>query len=112
MFGALHPDEIDGYFRREYGRCVATLVRFFGDIDLAEDARVVLAEAIVFGRSGMGETVDDGQIAAANALSDIYAMGAEPVSAERARPEALRVHLKHEIDTLAPLLIKAGAQVN
>ena len=30
------------------------------DIDLAEDARVVLAEAIVFGRSGMGETVDDG----------------------------------------------------
>ena len=39
-------------------------------------------------------------------------LGAEPVSAERARPEALRVHLKHEIDTLAPLLIKAGAQVN
>ena len=34
----LHPDEIDGYFRREYGRCVATLVRFFGDIDLAEEA--------------------------------------------------------------------------
>jgi RNA polymerase sigma-70 factor, ECF subfamily len=34
----LHPDEIDGYFRREYGRCVATLVRFFGDIDIAEEA--------------------------------------------------------------------------
>ena len=34
----LHPDEIDGYFRREYGRCVATLVRFFGDIDVAEEA--------------------------------------------------------------------------
>lgn len=31
-------DEIDGYFRREYGRCVATLVRFFGDIDIAEEA--------------------------------------------------------------------------
>jgi urease accessory protein len=29
------------------------------DIDLAEDARLVLAEAIVFGRAGMGETVDD-----------------------------------------------------
>jgi urease accessory protein len=29
------------------------------DIDLAEDARLLLAEAIVFGRSGMGETVDD-----------------------------------------------------
>ena len=27
-----------GHFRREYGRCVATLVRLFGDIDLAEEA--------------------------------------------------------------------------
>jgi RNA polymerase sigma-70 factor (ECF subfamily) len=34
----LRSDEIDGYFRREYGRCVATLVRFFGDIDIAEEA--------------------------------------------------------------------------
>ncbi len=31
-------DEIAAQFRREYGRCVATLVRFFGDIDLAEEA--------------------------------------------------------------------------
>ncbi len=30
--------EIEEHFRREYGRCVATLVRFFGDIDLAEEA--------------------------------------------------------------------------
>jgi urease accessory protein len=30
------------------------------DIDLAADARLLLAEAIVFGRSGMGEAVDDG----------------------------------------------------
>src|SRR5262249_56814069 len=30
------------------------------DIDLAEHARLVLAEAIVFGRAGMGDTVDDG----------------------------------------------------
>jgi RNA polymerase sigma-70 factor, ECF subfamily len=30
--------EIEGHFRREYGRCVATLVRFFGDIDIAEEA--------------------------------------------------------------------------
>jgi urease accessory protein len=29
------------------------------EIDLAEDARLILAEAIVFGRSGMGETVDE-----------------------------------------------------
>src|SRR5215472_4702976 len=33
-----HRDEIEGHFRREYGRCVATLVRFLGDIDLAEEA--------------------------------------------------------------------------
>jgi urease accessory protein len=30
------------------------------DIELAEDARLLLAEAIVFGRAGMGEAVDDG----------------------------------------------------
>jgi RNA polymerase sigma-70 factor, ECF subfamily len=35
---SLHRDDIEGYFRREYGRCVATLVRFFGDIDIAEEA--------------------------------------------------------------------------
>jgi RNA polymerase sigma-70 factor (ECF subfamily) len=35
---ALRPGEIEGYFRREYGRCVASLVRFLGDIDLAEEA--------------------------------------------------------------------------
>jgi RNA polymerase sigma-70 factor (ECF subfamily) len=31
-------DEIAACFRREYGRCVATLIRFFGDIDIAEEA--------------------------------------------------------------------------
>ena len=30
--------EIERVFREEYGRAVATLVRFFGDIDLAEEA--------------------------------------------------------------------------
>jgi RNA polymerase sigma-70 factor, ECF subfamily len=35
---AVSADEIEGHFRREYGRCVATLVRFFGDIDIAEEA--------------------------------------------------------------------------
>jgi RNA polymerase sigma-70 factor (ECF subfamily) len=29
-------EEIGRVFRAEYGRCVATLVRFLGDIDLAE----------------------------------------------------------------------------
>jgi urease accessory protein len=32
------------------------------DIDLAGDARLLLAEAIVFGRSGMGEAVDDSRL--------------------------------------------------
>ena len=30
--------DIEAVFRREYGRCVATLIRFLGDIDIAEDA--------------------------------------------------------------------------
>jgi len=34
----VHRDEIERHFRSEYGRCVATLVRFFGDIDIAEEA--------------------------------------------------------------------------
>jgi RNA polymerase sigma-70 factor (ECF subfamily) len=32
------PDALDAVFRREAGRCIATLVRVLGDIDLAEDA--------------------------------------------------------------------------
>jgi RNA polymerase sigma-70 factor, ECF subfamily len=31
-------DDIEAVFRREYGRCVAALIRFLGDIDLAEEA--------------------------------------------------------------------------
>jgi RNA polymerase sigma-70 factor (ECF subfamily) len=34
----LPAEVIEGHFRREYGRTVATLVRFFGDIDVAEEA--------------------------------------------------------------------------
>src|SRR5258708_40154972 len=30
--------EVEGIFRREYGRAVSVLVRVFGDIDIAEDA--------------------------------------------------------------------------
>src|SRR5260370_26447338 len=29
---------VEGVFRREYGRCVASLIRFLGDIDAAEEA--------------------------------------------------------------------------
>ncbi len=32
------------------------------DVDLAEDATLLLAEALVFGRSAMGETVEHGQV--------------------------------------------------
>jgi RNA polymerase sigma-70 factor (ECF subfamily) len=32
------PSDLERVFRAEYGRCVATLVRFLGDIDLAEEA--------------------------------------------------------------------------
>ncbi len=32
------------------------------DVDIAADARLLLAEAIVFGRSGMGEAVDDSSL--------------------------------------------------
>ena len=31
-------DDLDAVFRREAGRCTATLIRVLGDIDLAEDA--------------------------------------------------------------------------
>jgi RNA polymerase sigma-70 factor (ECF subfamily) len=34
----LDADEVGRIFREEYGRCVATLIRVFGDIDVAEDA--------------------------------------------------------------------------
>jgi RNA polymerase sigma-70 factor (ECF subfamily) len=30
--------DVEDVFRREYGRCVATLIRFLGDIDIAEEA--------------------------------------------------------------------------
>ncbi len=32
------PVTVEAVFRREYGRCVATLIRFLGDIDAAEEA--------------------------------------------------------------------------
>ncbi|HEX4218810.1 MAG TPA: sigma-70 family RNA polymerase sigma factor, partial [Acidimicrobiales bacterium] len=35
---AVEPSQIERHFRNEYGRAVATLVRSFGDIDVAEEA--------------------------------------------------------------------------
>ncbi len=40
------------------------------------------------------------------------AMGISAVSPDLARPEALRAHLKNEIDTLGGLLVKAGVKAN
>jgi putative tricarboxylic transport membrane protein len=42
--------------------------------------------------------------------SRLAASGAETVAAERARPEALRAHLKSEIDKWVPIIKKAGIQ--
>jgi tripartite-type tricarboxylate transporter receptor subunit TctC len=42
----------------------------------------------------------------------LESMGMAAVPADHARPEALRAHLKNEIDTLGGLLIKAGVQDN
>ena len=42
----------------------------------------------------------------------LEAMGVAAVPLERGTPEALRAHLKNEMDTLGPLLLKSGAQLN
>lgn len=42
----------------------------------------------------------------------LEAMGISAVSVEQASPEALRAHLKNEIDTLGGLLVKAGVKAN
>jgi tripartite-type tricarboxylate transporter receptor subunit TctC len=42
----------------------------------------------------------------------LEAMGVAAVPLERGKPEALRAHLKNEMDTLGPLLLKSGAQLN
>ena len=38
--------------------------------------------------------------------------GAETVATERAQPEALRAHLKSEIDKWVPIIKKAGVQAD
>jgi len=42
----------------------------------------------------------------------LEAMGIAAVGVDQARPEALRAHLKNEIDTLGSLLVKAGVKAN
>jgi hypothetical protein len=54
------------------------------------------------------------QIAYADLLPEVRSrlesMGVAAVSPEQASPEALRAHLKYEIDTLGGLLVKAAVQ--
>jgi tripartite-type tricarboxylate transporter receptor subunit TctC len=58
--------------------------------------------------------IDTLSVALQEALKDpevenrLNTAGAETVSSERARPEALRAHLKSEIDRWAPIIMKAG----
>jgi tripartite-type tricarboxylate transporter receptor subunit TctC len=42
----------------------------------------------------------------------LEAMGVSAVTPDLAKPEALRAHLKNEIDTLGSLLTKAGVKAN
>ena len=42
----------------------------------------------------------------------LEAMGITAVNLDQARPDALRAHLKYEIDTLGGLLVKAGVKAN
>ena len=42
----------------------------------------------------------------------LEAMGITAVNMDQARPDALRAHLKYEIDTLGGLLVKAGVKAN
>jgi len=44
--------------------------------------------------------------------SKLESMGVSAVSPDKGRPESLRSHLKHEMETLGPLLIKEGIQLN
>jgi tripartite-type tricarboxylate transporter receptor subunit TctC len=62
-----------------------------------------------------GPVIDKLAAALRGALKDatvkqrLSELGAEPMSEDRARPEALRVHLKAEIDRWGPIIQKAGA---
>lgn len=48
----------------------------------------------------------------ADTRARLESMGVAAVSVDEARPEALRAHLRREIDTLVPLLVQAGIQAN
>jgi tripartite-type tricarboxylate transporter receptor subunit TctC len=51
-------------------------------------------------------------VADPDVIKRLEGMGVAAVTVEQATPNALRAHLKNEIDTLGSLLIKAGVQPN
>ena len=51
-------------------------------------------------------------VADPDVIKRLDGMGVSAVSVEQATPNALRAHLKNEIETLGGLLIKAGVQAN
>ena len=55
------PQETILFYRRSMSRTI--------DVSLANDATLLLAEAIVFGRAGMGEAVEHGGCSTAGACS-------------------------------------------
>ena len=57
--------------------------------------------------SALQKSVSDSEV-----RQRLEGMGIAAVSSDFARPEALRVHLKNEIDTLGGLLVKAGVKAN
>ena len=57
--------------------------------------------------SALQKSVSDSEV-----RQRLEGMGIAAVSSDLARPEALRVHLKNEIDTLGGLLVKAGVKAN
>jgi len=85
-------------------------------------------EKVVHGHAGVGSlwapkgtpksVIDTLSAALQKALKDpdvsnrLAAAGAETVSSERAQPEALRAHLKSEIDRWTPIIKKAGVSAD
>ena len=57
--------------------------------------------------SALQKSVSDSEV-----RQRLEGMGIAAVSPDLARPEALRAHLKNEIDTLGGLLVKAGVKAN
>jgi tripartite-type tricarboxylate transporter receptor subunit TctC len=106
---------------KAYATTTKTRVAVAPDLPTASEAGLPDFEITVwFGMYAPKDTpkpvIDKLSTALQEALKDpdvksrLAASGAETVSSERARPEALRAHLKSEIDRWVPIIKKAGVQ--